>query len=355
MTRTTTVLVVTHNAPKRLAIIVENLLTVFHATNVYVADSSPTHQIPPGVLANNYFHYPNSGLLEKSVDALQRINSEYVLFHPDGELLNVYSVEAFRRYRDRGPFTSLLSLNLNVRRGELGKVAVSPRNYRAFRELLQRLPNERGFYSMTPYYQLIWSYHKRDVLLRFLKCTSGLDWNANQGAHVSLFERLYNICAVWDGGKLVVSDEVVFFRLESEPKFKSLSNLVHIDKWLSYYKEHKPEHLEFMGKVAWALSNTYQLPLEEVKSRLLFAFANDAISRKQLHSVSLRVKRRLASFLKVPCHSVDSQTDDAGGKFVIQCDRIDMNSQEFSIFVERVASRVSAHAARLTSLVSAEP
>ncbi len=287
---TITIVVPTHNQSRRLSAILEMLTTSAIECPIVVVDSSEELQSNFGSAQTglfSYFHMPKLGLVEKIAHALSLVKTDYVLLHPDGELLNPDVFRLMQRALEP-QHVSTVALNLTVISTDL-QTEIAFRNFHRFpfwrTKRMPRLEN-----CLAPYYQMVWGIHKTNLAQEFFLAMSRLEWTRDKGNHAMLFERACNFY-MCSQGEILVCEKPLYLRM---PKTKNADfEILSLSQWMDAFFSGCVSKARFINDLSEAIAPFIQSSHEVVHGKLIEALKNEWLYLRRNQTVWARLKRRI--------------------------------------------------------------
>lgn len=283
MSNSLAIVVPTHNSKHGLDIILRGLIERFDPSTIHVIDSSEQRNEVWADRGIQYRHFPSYSISQKLTTALREIPSEYVVLHPDEDFLNYDAIARVSEGMQGTGFSSVLALNLLLR---LGREAPQVSLWRLawFDAMAQHvLPGGTPWHHVnSPCYPLIWGIHRTKYLSEFFELSQSVDWFADNGAHVMLYDRLFNVFMAAKS-PVFVCDVPTFIRMAPYGKWKKI---LPLDQWLEQYNSKNGDQRRFVKDLASVYAPALGLPQHEFEQLFVESLSREA-------SVTRRIRTRL--------------------------------------------------------------
>lgn len=269
------ILIVTHNAHDKLELIIDGLTDRYF--EIVVADSSDEKWGASKNYSINYYHCPHLDLVEKLRIYSEKVTSEFVLVHPDGEILNLYALDFLNAQLQASTefISSTLSQNLTlIKQGN--DIIVRPRNYLRFVEYATYCIGAEPELEecLTPYHQMIWGLHRTSLFRRIIAPLSNIEWGESNCQNLTLFERVFNVF-MHKEGRVIVSTLPLFLRNAENSVDRTGLNLQSIDTWHANYMHGSKTHCNFFTTLCGELAASFNLNPSEMNLLLLRMFKSE--------------------------------------------------------------------------------
>ncbi|EAV47423.1 hypothetical protein MB2181_05080 [Methylophilales bacterium HTCC2181] len=328
------VLIVTHNAHDNLKIILDTLANNFF--EIVVADSSQNLWGLSNKYPIKYYHCPNLKMPEKLRIFSKKISSEFILIHPDGEVLNLESLYNLKAQLQNSTefISSTVSQNLSLVKQDNMSI-IRPRNYIKFvdhsKYCIEEKPNLEQ--CLNPYHQMIWGLHRASLFKQIIDPLSNIDWEQFQGQNVTLFERAFNVF-MHKNGRVLVSTLPLFLRNNALSEEKASMKIQNIETWHTCYIQESETHRSFLLLLSKSLSTCFRFKPDEVKIMLLRAIKNEISSQENIKPSFLRriIRKILKLVLISKKENYNYENKNISGiRVEVECKL--MTNSEFNLFV----------------------
>lgn len=326
----TAVLIPTHNSPTRFGVICEYLDQLTGIRRVYVADSSDHDLSDICPKHSTYLRFDNCNLIEKIARALEDVTEDYILLHPDGELLNPIALLDLEKQCRENKFISALSLNLSVTY-RCATAEISLRNYPSYRFMAKNVASgnihQRQF--LTPYYQLIWGFHKTSFLKQFFNLARHVEWFAGDGVNIAIFERLFNVFMMLQG-KIILSELPLFIRCDDHSANRSKwSRLCHIDEWLKHYSAGDKECRKIISTISAQFAKPLGLGKDEFSTLLIECLRSEVQNGGSIRDITISLLQKMFNAAGVARREICPSADMTHGRIILQAQRAEISKNEF--------------------------
>ena len=334
------ILLVTHNAHGRLKLLLESLNGV-DVSEIIIADSSDLPYASTFDKHITYYHCPGLSLIRKILVYSEKIHSEFIFLHPDGELVNPYALRYISQQLGLGnnEISSTLAQNLTFKNNNQ-IINIKSRNYKLFTgNAIHCLNNYKDIENcISPYHQMIWGVHKGAILRQFFAVAATIPWDRDSWMHVCLFERLFNVF-MHLSGRIIVSTLPLLLRLEERSSDLPNANIQSAALWLSKFEQGSKRHMEFLDFVVKRCQTGFGIDANQFKTTFLKMLKNESIWRNSLiekTSFLQRLQKKLYGYFFDSADNNYRHKELSLDADVIHIEADSMSETEFELYLSAV-------------------
>lgn len=326
----TAVLIPTHDSPTRLNIICRHLSQLEGNRHVYVADSSD--HAPPDYYSKQHTHmkFIHHNFIEKIAQALENVKEDYTLLHPDGELVNPIALVELEEQSRKKDFSSALSLNLSAKNTD-NITTISLRNYSSYQLMAKNIAcaNIQQEFYISPYHQLIWGFHKTSFLRQFFNLARKIDWFADGGVNVTIFERLFNIFMMLQG-KIILSDSPLFLRYDDGENIKETwPRLCHVGQWLNQFRVGDKGCQKIIGSIAAEFHNPLGQRKEDFSTLMIKSIEHEVQNIVLANTTTTRLVRAISKVVGIEQQEYRLPAEMRNLRVKMKAKRVEINKYKF--------------------------